>query len=244
MFQWECTQSKKGPFHFICLWVTQLSLSLSFSVHCTCFQMTSQALFIPASLHFQLKEIPNEFFVDIVSHNNFLTANLQVWLKVDEIRSFCRLSDRLFCRSSSATWPSPRQLTPPWSDVDCSFATTSQENTSGTSLQSPMRMHPLWWKLNRNRLVVYLVCYVIMTLFLKCLWNKIFSPHYSPVIAYVTFSMVTSAVATISYVTRVCGAVLWCMGPVLVWQVLVAMACGRDLLVASLTAMLNGWSWP
>ena len=44
VFQWECTKSKKGPFHFVCLWVTQLSPSLSFSVHCTCFQMTSQAL--------------------------------------------------------------------------------------------------------------------------------------------------------------------------------------------------------
>ena len=29
-------------------------------------------------LHFQLKEIPDDFFVDIVSRNNFLTTTLQV----------------------------------------------------------------------------------------------------------------------------------------------------------------------
>lgn len=31
-----------------------------------------------AVLHFQLKEIPEDFFVDIVSRNNFLTTTLQV----------------------------------------------------------------------------------------------------------------------------------------------------------------------
>ena len=32
----------------------------------------------PAVLHFQLKEIPDDFFVDIVSKHNFLTTTLQV----------------------------------------------------------------------------------------------------------------------------------------------------------------------
>ena len=31
-----------------------------------------------AVLHFQLKEIPEDFFVDIVSRNNFLTSTLHV----------------------------------------------------------------------------------------------------------------------------------------------------------------------
>ncbi len=35
-------------------------------------------IFCTAVLHFQLKEIPEDFFVDIVSRNNFLTATLQV----------------------------------------------------------------------------------------------------------------------------------------------------------------------
>ena len=34
---------------------------------------------LTAMLHFQLKEIPEDFFVDIVSKNNFLTVVLQVW---------------------------------------------------------------------------------------------------------------------------------------------------------------------
>lgn len=34
---------------------------------------------IPAAvLHFQLKEIPEDFFVDIVSRDNFLTSTLHV----------------------------------------------------------------------------------------------------------------------------------------------------------------------
>lgn len=33
-------------------------------------------------LHFQLKEIPEDFFVDIVSRNNFLTVTLQVGIYV------------------------------------------------------------------------------------------------------------------------------------------------------------------
>ncbi len=35
--------------------------------------------FSVAVLHFQLQEIPEDFFVDIVSRNNFLTATLQVY---------------------------------------------------------------------------------------------------------------------------------------------------------------------
>ena len=35
-----------------------------------------------AMLHFQLKEIPEDFFVDIVSKNNFLTVVLQVWCMI------------------------------------------------------------------------------------------------------------------------------------------------------------------
>ena len=31
-----------------------------------------------ATLHFQLKEVPEDFFVDIVSRDNFLTSTLQV----------------------------------------------------------------------------------------------------------------------------------------------------------------------
>jgi len=30
-------------------------------------------------MHFQLQEIPEDFFVDIVSRNNFLTTTLQVY---------------------------------------------------------------------------------------------------------------------------------------------------------------------
>lgn len=36
-------------------------------------------------LHFQLKEIPDDFFVDIVSRDNFLTKTLQVSLHVYNI---------------------------------------------------------------------------------------------------------------------------------------------------------------
>ena len=35
-------------------------------------------VFYTAVLHFQLKEIPKDFFVDIVSRKNFLTTTLQV----------------------------------------------------------------------------------------------------------------------------------------------------------------------
>lgn len=34
-----------------------------------------------AVLHFQLKEVPDDFFVDIVSRNNFLTTTLQASIK-------------------------------------------------------------------------------------------------------------------------------------------------------------------
>ena len=37
---------------------------------------------LTAMLHFQLKEIPEDFFVDIVSKNNFLTVVLQVWCMI------------------------------------------------------------------------------------------------------------------------------------------------------------------
>lgn len=45
------------------------------STPCTCAIM---AVVVTAMLHFQLKEIQEDFFVDIVSRNNFLTATLQV----------------------------------------------------------------------------------------------------------------------------------------------------------------------
>ena len=35
-------------------------------------------IFHVAVLHFQLKEVPEDFFVDIVSRSNFLTVTLQV----------------------------------------------------------------------------------------------------------------------------------------------------------------------
>lgn len=37
---------------------------------------------LTAMPHFQLKEIPEDFFVDIVSKNNFLTVVLQVWCMI------------------------------------------------------------------------------------------------------------------------------------------------------------------
>lgn len=42
--------------------------------------LSRQSLFLNtiSVLHFQLKEIPQDFFVDIVSRNNFLTTTLQV----------------------------------------------------------------------------------------------------------------------------------------------------------------------
>ena len=48
-----------------------LTLTLTYSV-CVCV----------AVLHFQLKEVPDDFFVDIVSRNNFLTTTLQVCASV------------------------------------------------------------------------------------------------------------------------------------------------------------------
>lgn len=45
-------------------------------------------------LHFQLKEIPEDFFVDIVSRSNFLTVTLQVsvHLSVKVLQYNCHLS--------------------------------------------------------------------------------------------------------------------------------------------------------
>jgi A1 cistron-splicing factor AAR2 len=43
-------------------------------------------------LHFQLKEIPDDFFVDIVSRSNFLTTTLQVYMStLLEVSSFALL---------------------------------------------------------------------------------------------------------------------------------------------------------
>lgn len=42
------------------------------------------ALFCSGVLHFQVQEIPKDFFVDIVSTNNFLTTTLQVMASEDK----------------------------------------------------------------------------------------------------------------------------------------------------------------
>ena len=44
---------------------------------------------LTAMLHFQLKEIPEDFFVDIVSKNNFLTVVLQVWCMISVYMLHC-----------------------------------------------------------------------------------------------------------------------------------------------------------
>ena len=57
---------------FIC----KLNLCITLFVELTCIFLH---IFIRAAvLHFQLKEVPDDFFVDIVSRNNFLTVTLQV----------------------------------------------------------------------------------------------------------------------------------------------------------------------
>ena len=57
---------------FIC----KLNLCITLFVELTCIFLH---IFIRvAVLHFQLKEVPDDFFVDIVSRNNFLTVTLQV----------------------------------------------------------------------------------------------------------------------------------------------------------------------
>ncbi len=44
-----------------------------------CMCMQCMFTLYPAVLHFQLKEVPEDFFVDIVSRSNFLTVTLQVY---------------------------------------------------------------------------------------------------------------------------------------------------------------------
>ena len=48
------------------------------------------ALFRLGVLHFQVQEIPKDFFVDIVSTNNFLTTTLQVMASEDKYYFLCR----------------------------------------------------------------------------------------------------------------------------------------------------------
>lgn len=48
------------------------------------------ALFRLGVLHFQVQEIPKDFFVDIVSTNNFLTTTLQVIASEDKYYFLCK----------------------------------------------------------------------------------------------------------------------------------------------------------
>ena len=112
-----------------------------------------------AVLHFQLKEVPEDFFIDIVSKNNFLTATLQVTLlwrgnsmwgyiyKFDD----SLLSLPIYTYSVSSAISRSRTLqTEIWWREDCNSGIIWPRDTSGTSPQSLRTMHPLLWTLSQR----------------------------------------------------------------------------------------------